>query len=292
MQVIDYSFARPTDLAAIVRAGVPGVIRYVAHDPGKRIGKSEFDALRAAGLSVALVWEDSANAWQRGRVQGIADGQEARRQARAIGFPDNRPIYAAYDTGIGPAYMDAARAYQGGFNEGGWLGPQGAYGTGFLHDNLYSAGLISVAWQTNARGWFGNALDSKHASLYQRYNQTIPGITGFAYDVDDVALPDWGQFPAPSLAPPAPPAPPVNLGDNVIRVAKQVTIDKDGNGWQKVCPWPKFFAVTPQGARPQVDGYSPYLPTLGVTESEGFAEVEVKGAKPSSVLTLYVTQAA
>jgi len=289
MNVIDYSFSRPP-IATFTTNGIVGVIRYVAHDPAKRISKLEFDALRAAGLSVALVWEDAATSWQNGWQRGSSDGAEARRQAREIGFPDNRPIYAAYDSNVGPAQLILAAQYMEGFNTGSNTGPQGAYGTKLLLDDLFACGLIRVGWQTNARGWIGNGPDCVRASLFQRYGQTIPGVPG-AYDVNDINQPDWGQTPAPYVKPTTPALPGVTKGLEVDRLEITIATDADGNGWaQTSIPWPKFRGASVQGSAPGRD--HAYWP--GEAHGNNTSDhvlISVTGAKPDDHVVVFINVA-
>jgi hypothetical protein len=289
MIAVDYSFARPP-LAALKAAGVVGVLRYVCSLPNaKAITLAEADAIRGAQLGLGLVWENSPGSWRGGHAQGLSDGTEARKQATAVGFPALRPIYAAYDQLVTDADTSTALAYQAGFNLANG-GPQGAYAEALLLDRMFAGNYICVGWQTNATSWPGNAVDDPRAALHQRYNVQLPGVPVGSIDVDEINLADWGQDPKPTPLS-VPPAPPVHLGDTVTRIEAKISIDQGGNGWKNVCPWGKFVAATPQGSRPQADGYG-YVATLAVTENEGQAELEVRNAKPLSVLTVYVTVSA
>jgi hypothetical protein len=90
MKIIDYSWWRP-DPNALRQAGITSVCRYLGYG-GKVIDKAEYDALHAAGISVMLNWETTGKSWREGYNTGVNEGREARRQARALGHPDERPI--------------------------------------------------------------------------------------------------------------------------------------------------------------------------------------------------------
>jgi hypothetical protein len=169
----DYSAWRP-NTADLVAAGVVGVSRYLATPAHswKVITKAEYDRTLAAGLPVVLNWEETAGAWRGGYTVGRIHGTEARRQARALGHPDGRPIIQSVDTAVQPAELATAIDYQRGFNDGGGLGPQGVYGTAYVIGACFSAGLVRVGWQAAARSWYGNSTDSTWASLIQRTSKS------------------------------------------------------------------------------------------------------------------------
>jgi hypothetical protein len=202
MKIIDYSWWRP-DPNALRQAGITSVCRYLGYG-GKVIDKAEYDALHAAGISVMLNWETTGKSWREGYNTGVNEGREARRQARALGHPDERPIIQSMDEGVPAGMLNVAADYQRGFNDGGGVGPQGAYGTQMVLDHLFDKGLIRIGWQTNARGWEGNSKDCIRASLYQRTTHSFPSLPSNQYDENDVHFADWGQHPSPNPVPPKP----------------------------------------------------------------------------------------
>jgi hypothetical protein len=208
-QVLDAAYPAWTP-ASLKAAGVPGVCRYLSWLPNSKvIDKAEYDALLAAGLTVTLNWESSGTSWRYGYAQGVSEGREARRQARELGHPDERPIIQSIDEDLPPELLQVALAYQRGFNDGGGCGPQGAYTTGYALDAMAAQALIRVGWQTNARGWYGNGPDSAHAALLQRTTKSHPIFPPNSYDESDVVRQDFGQHPAPGAPAPAPaPVPP------------------------------------------------------------------------------------
>jgi hypothetical protein len=235
VKVLDAAFPGWT-VAELKAAGIVAVGRYLAPLPnGKVIKKPEYDALIAGGVGVFLVWEASATtALAAGYAGGYTHGREARRQARGLGHPDDRWIYQAVDTGAEPSA--AIRSYQQGFNDGGNVDVQGVYGDVDIGHDLLDAHLVRAFWQTNARGWPGDRVDSPRAALIQRYREVVPGISG-AYDVNDVIAADFGQNPKPvAPAPPTPVKPPTSTttdhGDAPVKTTdiKPVHLDVKGDG--------------------------------------------------------------
>ena len=207
--VLDFSWWRPA-IADLKAAGIVAVSRYLAWyppgSPGKVILKPEYDALRAAGIEVVLNWESTGTSYTGGYAQGVKDGAEARRQARALGHPDTRPIIQSVDTGIQPSQV--LYDYQRGFNDGGGVGIQGFYGDAACADALFARALISVFWQANARGWPGSSVDDPRAALIQRTSKSHANLPANQYDESDRKQLDFAQAPAPAQAPAAPVTPP------------------------------------------------------------------------------------
>lgn len=202
MKVLDAAYPRwtPEQLKA---AGVVGVCRYVGHTYwSKCITKAEYDTLIAEGIAVTLNFESDGRSWRGGYDVGVSDGSAARTYVRdVLGAPDDRPIIYSADEGVPFQLLDTCADYMRGVNDGDGTGkPQGFYGTALAIDHLWDRGLISLAWQTNARGWEGNAPDSAHAALFQRVSHSIDSIPWSSYDENDTgSFSDWGQIPAPGV---------------------------------------------------------------------------------------------
>lgn len=246
----DYSFSRPSP-HALAAAGCKGVIRYLAPLPNpKVIDQAELDALHAAGLLVALVWESVAQrATGGGRAGGVTDATEALRQADLLGWPENRPIYMVMEdpnqqpTSDWPAidaYAEGAASVLGDAR-------LGAYGGQALVEHQRQAGLIAWGWQVG--GWSPSVSPLCH--LYQRLSPAV--LTGFAGQIDEDAIlqPDWGAWDGGSRpsAPPATSQPiqaptvtsaPLTLGGNVQAVPFTCTTDTAG--------WVAFSVALPGGA--------------------------------------------
>src|SRR5437660_2904824 len=93
---IDYGWQHPSP-QAIKQAGYEGVIRYLSHDPSKDLSGAERDALRAQGLSIALVWETTATRASEGFQAGVQDAHDAETQAAALGYPQICVLFYAVD---------------------------------------------------------------------------------------------------------------------------------------------------------------------------------------------------
>jgi hypothetical protein len=170
-QGVDYSYARPRP-SGLYAAGYRFVARYLAPQSDKRLTATERDALWNAGLGIYLVWENSAGDMLDGAAGGRADATEARRQAHALGFPADYPIFHAADEDYstsqlaGPitAYSKAAAAVHGGIQHYGVYG--GIRTIRYVADHH----LAGFFWQTYA--WSAGQWDSR-AQLQQYHNGVV-----------------------------------------------------------------------------------------------------------------------
>src|SRR4051812_39940008 len=111
---VDYAWGRP-GTAALGRAGVKFVCRYLSHDTtGKNLTPSEARQLTSAGIWIVVVWESTAERALGGHAAGGADAKEARRQADAAGMPAGRPIYFAVDFDATSGQQAAINSYLDG----------------------------------------------------------------------------------------------------------------------------------------------------------------------------------
>jgi hypothetical protein len=147
-----------------------------------------------------LNWESSGTSWRGGRAAGLSEGKDARRQARALGHPDERPIVHSIDESVANSELDLAADYMAGFNDGGGCGPQGVYRTKLVIEDHSARGLIRVGWQTNARGWKGNGPDCPSAAIRQHTTKSYPQFPPAQYDENTTHADDWGQHPTTSGA--------------------------------------------------------------------------------------------
>src|SRR5258708_17845371 len=122
---IDYAYGRPGG-AAIAAAGKTFVMRYLSNDAGKNLDAAERDDLHAHGLGIGLVWESTQYRPLDGRGAGQSDAQTALNEARALGFPDDRPIYAAIDFQTGADQR--INSYFNGWTDVIGIGRTAAYG--------------------------------------------------------------------------------------------------------------------------------------------------------------------
>jgi hypothetical protein len=187
-QGVDYSFGRPRP--SIVRAsGYTFAVRYVSSVPSKNLTKAEADALRAAGVDIAVVWEDSGDDARNGYNEGVWQAQSAEEQALADGMPSSRPIYFAVDYDAPVSDQPALDAYFDGVASVIGRARTGAYaGYGPLK-RLFDAGKIAWGWQTSA--WSNGNWDARAQLRQVAYNVFVDGAN---CDVDDAMAADFGQW--------------------------------------------------------------------------------------------------
>lgn len=184
---IDYSFARPSAVAMAKKYKF--VCRYLSSDSGKALSKAELSGLHSHGLSVVLVWEDSASAALGGKTQGIADAKAALGQANALGIID-RPIYFAVDFDATPAQQATINAYMQGVASIIGLERTGVYGGYYVTTRCLEAKVAKWFWQTCA--WSGGQIQNG-VHIYQNGQSDFNG----GADIDEAWQEDYGQWPAP-----------------------------------------------------------------------------------------------
>ena len=185
-EVVDYSWGRvggnnASHAQAVAAAGYVGAMRYLCY-PGdgiKQLRAGEVAALHAQGLAVGVVWETTSNRAGQGFDAGRADAQEANRQADALGFPADRPIYYAVDFDASPdvvrPYFDGARAAGGR--------PVGVYGSFRVVEGL------DLDWVWQCAAWSYGKRSGK-ARLFQK----VGYVLGQTCDANDVLADDWGGW--------------------------------------------------------------------------------------------------
>lgn len=185
----DYAWGRP-DPALIVASGRKFACRYLSHDTtGKNLTLDETVKLSAAGLSIVLVFESTAERMLSGLSAGVADAAFARQAAAALGMPGDRPVFFACDfdasSGQQPKigdYLDGA-IMELGRSRVGIYGPYGPV------KRTLDAGKIIWAWQTYA--WSGGLWDPR-AQIQQYSNDHM--FDGVQLDYDRATTADYGQW--------------------------------------------------------------------------------------------------
>lgn len=183
---IDYAWGGPLPAAALKRAGISFVCRYLSYDPSKSLTADEHIRLLRDGMDVHVVWESTAKRALDGYQAGFHDAIEAERQRKWCGIPDTEPIYFAVDFDANGAdilsYFRGARSH---------LGPRtGAYAGYRPIKYLFDAGAIGHGWQTYA--WSDGKWDPR-ARLRQYSNgHTLAGVQ-VDYDVE--LIPDKPSGP-------------------------------------------------------------------------------------------------
>lgn len=193
---VDFSFERPS-VAALVGANVKIAIRYLTGD-GKAVSQQELSSYAAAGISVAFVYENTANDAVTGLAGGIAAAHLALESLANLGFSQaeiaNIPVYFAVDTSVDPS---SCTPYFQGITSVIHPSQVGVYGEGALCSLLEAIGLASWFWQSESTSFPGNASTLPITHLQQVFNQSpVPGT-----DLDYVCKTDVGQVPRPSPTP-------------------------------------------------------------------------------------------
>lgn len=182
-RVLDYSVGRP-DPRAIVAAGYEGVMRYLApeQDAAKVIYAPEYASLQAVNLKIGLNWEWYAARAREGMAAGVADAQEALKQANALGYMG--AIYFSVDYDAPESDQPAINEYFIACGHVLTLARVGAYGGYWVIKRLFDAGMITYGWQTVA--WSGGNLDSR-----SHLHQVAFGVLEGDADANDVLKDDW-----------------------------------------------------------------------------------------------------
>lgn len=245
LQVVDYSWARPTP-QAIRDFGYVGAIRYLSYDASKNLSIAERDALWAAGLAIGLVWETTASRAGAGHGAGVEDAREANRQADWLQWPGDRPLYYAVDYDTGP---EAVSAYFHGANSVGGR-PVGVYGSYRVIEGIVGGGISPWGWQCAAwsgDGWgTGGSIQGRRVSVHARIFQLAGQVMGGQCDANDVLQPDWGGW-APAPTP-----------EDMLRIRAEIDaamtqVLRQGDTGDAVA-WAQVFLNKKLGATLQVDG--------------------------------------
>jgi len=185
---IDYAWSKPP-VAAMTAAGVKFIARYLSNDPSKNLGRAEATAANAAGIWCVVVWETTAARATAGRSAGRDDALTALAQARALGMPEDRPIYFAVDFDATSKHFPDIREYFIGVTSEMGKDRVGMYAGFGPIKWAFDTGLITWGWQTYA--WSGGKWDPR-AHIHQYQN----GVTLGGADVDyDLAMvDDYGQW--------------------------------------------------------------------------------------------------
>lgn len=187
MIVLDYSAARLTG-DAILGYKARGAIRYAGLPETniKIINKAEADSIRAAGLSVALVFEQYTTDAYGGYSAGVANATKLKNHALALGLPARG--FLAQDEWIRAGQRDNVYAYfQGAVSVLG-ANNVGAYGFNDTMDLTKSLNL-GAYWQCGDQTTL-----RPFASVYQR-NYGKYSVSGIDVDVNDIIASDWLQSP-------------------------------------------------------------------------------------------------
>lgn len=186
---VDFAFSQPS-ASALAAAGKKFACRYGG--PGsaaKHLSAAEMTALKSKGIEVVANAEGAARGFT-GTAAGRTWAQQALAHFKALGMPDDRPIYFSVDWDAGShdwagidAALKAAAAVLGGVSR---VGVYGSYDT-IAH--CASAGTARWFWQTYA--WSHGQWHPK--AHIQQYRNGVT-IGGADCDLDRAMAADFGQW--------------------------------------------------------------------------------------------------
>lgn len=172
MEGLDYAWGFSFKLPAAIKSyrtplgvRVQFVVRYIGTS-SKCLTAAERDALHAAGIGIALVYEVTGTSFKGGEAAGQTDGTAASAAAKALGVPAGTPIWFAID--VDTADFASTNAYLLGCAKACPSYEARLYGS---YAVVQAAGGANH-WQTYA--WSG-LRQSLHAGLYQYHNGTLVG---------------------------------------------------------------------------------------------------------------------
>ena len=200
MKGLDYSSGRP-DLKKAKSLGYGFVVRYL-FAPTKGVTRIEATAIRASGLGLVVVYEEYAGRAKEGTAAGVEDGKIALAFARAIGFPETKPIYFAVDFQPTTAQLPVIVLYLRGVASVIGSNRVGVYGSFAVVEHCFALCAARFFWQTYA--WSGGKV-SPHAHLLQYLNGQV--VAGASVDLNESRQLDFGAWDATVVAKPATPVP-------------------------------------------------------------------------------------
>lgn len=195
----DFSSARP-GATGLTTAKVFSVGRYIstlADDQTKCLTPAEAALYHAKGISIWLVQEDGANDFQAGANAGAAKAHLAAPKIKALGVPNTRPIYCAVDGALAPSAYQST--YEGIHAYCSAIGhPDALYGPrGFAYWYEKNHGL-EWYWETAASSQNGTGPQPKCWKIQQLVSRPDGVALLSGVDYDNLLVPDWGQWPAPT----------------------------------------------------------------------------------------------
>jgi len=205
---VDYSDARP-DLHALKAQGHEGVIRYTTAFGGpKQLGRAEAEAIHEAGLWFIIVYEDGIGDPDKGAPEGKADGEEAVRDATALGYQRDATIVLAfdrnnYDLTPGTPPYEYAQAWIAAVIAGGFI-PKLEQRGGYGNYNVSHSTLFGMHWKVET--WGG---DNSGVHLIQMVNSNPRPTPGCDTNVIQHSFPVCTKLNPPGWTPPKPEVEPV-----------------------------------------------------------------------------------
>lgn len=216
---VDYSMARP-DPATLASRGVKLVGRYLwpASYNTKGITRAEYDALRAHGIDVFFIYEETGSELLAGHDAGVRVATAAESLLAELGL-ENLPVYFNADLNVTPEQVTAILAALDGIASVIGVERAGLYGGLAAIKAAFDADKIRWGFQTYA--WSAGVWDDR-AQLRQWSN----GQWGDTVDFTRAMVAEYGQHPVPATPPPPDPIPDPAATVTVPRVALQAVVDQ------------------------------------------------------------------
>jgi hypothetical protein len=197
--IIDTPVDVTPKLPALKAAGVCSVFGYLSsiNPHGEKcVTPARARAIAKAGLRLGLVHEGWGGAAGHGGISkedGERDGAFCHRIAATLGAPKGACVYFACDTDfndqkIAELVLPYFQAVKAAFADGFYR--VGVYGSGAVCRAVTGAGLASLSWEAQSRGWTGYSAWLASASMVQGRQTRLDGL-----DADtDTAAGDIGDF--------------------------------------------------------------------------------------------------
>lgn len=227
---LDYSAGFPG--AVNIRAkGYAGAFRYFGFsDRRKCTTAAELADFTAHERGMAAVFEDAAGNWRGGAAQGRRDGGIARGFADRIGFPGDRPIYAAVDQDVVTSSdFSAMLNYVGAFRDVVDVG--GVYGESDVIDRCRDEGMATYFWQTAA--WSRGRKTACNAFQYVG-SVSVGGVT---CDTNQLNALDWGQHNLEDIVTPQ------DIDAIAEAVWAKILANPKAGAQDDGSPWPNYSAA-------------------------------------------------
>ncbi len=192
--------------ASLKQHGIDFVFRYYSrttHQPEKRLTLPEAEAISAAGLELAVVYEDGPTSLDYfSNSRGHLDGVNAHHYAQALHQPPSSAVYFAIDYDatfqhISGAIYDYFRGVDQGMRDAGGGSSSytiGVYGSGAACRWLkahYS--FVKYTWLAESTGWLGSSNYTDWDVKQIIATGSLGGLTLHDYE-DCQAQDDFGGF--------------------------------------------------------------------------------------------------
>lgn len=172
-----------SDLSA---AGIAWIGRYITPStrPGKTLMPSEAQAIHAAGLGIAPIWESNPTYPEYfTESQGQLDGSSAVRAMRTFGMPDRVVLWITVDVDIVSARVETYLTAV--LNE---IAPTpyrlGVYGSGAVCEHFVAEGIAAFGWLAESTKW-SRYDEYKSSSKWTIYQYQGLGTLGLPADCTD-----------------------------------------------------------------------------------------------------------